>query len=170
MRVLQHSDHEALGLDIKSSAFTHRVGSVTQRSFVNQCMREVDVVLHTATLHKPHIATHTRQDFVDTNITGTLSLLEEAVAVGVKSFVFTSTTSAFGALCWPLQARRPRGSRKTRHLCPRTSTELPSWPPTVVRIVPLPQRSALRDTEDVTLLFRKRMMTGWQGRPTAMTT
>jgi UDP-glucose 4-epimerase len=42
------------------------------------------------------VGTHRKQDFVDTNITGTLNLLEEAVAAGVASFVFTSTTSAFG--------------------------------------------------------------------------
>jgi UDP-glucose 4-epimerase len=53
-------------------------------------------VLHAATLHKPHVATHSRQDFIDTNITGTLNLMEEAVAAGVKTFVFTSTTSVFG--------------------------------------------------------------------------
>jgi nucleoside-diphosphate-sugar epimerase len=53
-------------------------------------------VFHTATLHKPHLATHGRQEFIDTNIGGTLNLLEEAVAAGVKSFVFTSTTSVFG--------------------------------------------------------------------------
>jgi len=35
-------------------------------------------VLHAATLHKPHVGWHTRQDFVDTNLTGTLDLLEEA--------------------------------------------------------------------------------------------
>ncbi|MGB0513531.1 MAG: NAD-dependent epimerase/dehydratase family protein, partial [Wenzhouxiangellaceae bacterium] len=33
---------------------------------------------------------------VDTNISGTLNLLEEAVAADVGAFVFTSTTSAFG--------------------------------------------------------------------------
>ncbi len=59
-------------------------------------MRGVDVVLHTATLHKPHVATHSRQAFVDVNITGTLNLLEEATAAGVRAFVFTSTTSTFG--------------------------------------------------------------------------
>ena len=53
-------------------------------------------VLHTATLHKPHVATHGRQQFIDTNITGTLNLLEAAVKEGVQSFVFTSTTSSFG--------------------------------------------------------------------------
>jgi nucleoside-diphosphate-sugar epimerase len=59
-------------------------------------MGGVQVVFHAATLHKPHVATHRRQDFVDTNITGTLNLLEEAVTAGVEAFVFTSTTSVFG--------------------------------------------------------------------------
>lgn len=44
---------------------------------------------------------HTRQDFVDTNITGTLNLLEEAASAGVSSFIFTSTTSAFGRALTP---------------------------------------------------------------------
>jgi nucleoside-diphosphate-sugar epimerase len=61
----------------------------------------MDAVLHTATLHKPHVVTHTRQDFIDTNVTGTLNLLEEAVAAGVTAFVFTSTTSAFGGALTP---------------------------------------------------------------------
>jgi UDP-glucose 4-epimerase len=68
-------------------------------------MPGVHAVMHTATLHKPHVATHTRQDFVDTNITGTLNLLEEATAAGVDAFIFTSTTSVFGrALTPPLGA------------------------------------------------------------------
>jgi UDP-glucose 4-epimerase len=64
-------------------------------------VRGAEAVIHAATLHKPHVATHTRQDFVDTNVTGTLNLLEEAVAAGVDAFVFTSTTSAFGAALTP---------------------------------------------------------------------
>jgi UDP-glucose 4-epimerase len=95
------SAYQATGLDIKSSPWTHSVGSITERDFVRQCMRNIDVVLHTATLHKPHIVTHTRRSFVDTNIVGTLNLLEEAVAAGVKSFVFTSTTSTFGLALTP---------------------------------------------------------------------
>ena len=59
-------------------------------------MQGVDIVLHTAALHKPHVATHSRQDFVDVNVSGTLNLLEEAVAAGVPAFVYTSTTSVFG--------------------------------------------------------------------------
>ncbi len=96
MRTLLEVGHPAIGVDIRQSAFTHKVGSITDRVFVKGCMRDVHAVLHTATLHKPHVATHTRQDFVDTNITGTLNLLEEATAAGVGAFVFTSTTSVFG--------------------------------------------------------------------------
>src|SRR2546423_14420091 len=100
MLTLQRSDHEAIGLDIKSSPRTHRLGSITDRDFVRECMQDVDAVLHTATLHKPHVASHTRQAFVDTNITGTLNLLEEAVAAGVGAFLFISTTTPFGRTLW----------------------------------------------------------------------
>jgi UDP-glucose 4-epimerase len=94
---------EVTGLDLKGSAFTNCVGSIVDRAFVNQCMQGVEIVLHTATLHKPHIETHTRQDFIDTNITGTLNLLEAAVAADVRAFVFTSTTSTFGRAAMPLE-------------------------------------------------------------------
>jgi UDP-glucose 4-epimerase len=91
----------ALGLDIKASLFTDRVGSICDRDFVRECLRGAHTVIHTATLHKPHVATHTMQEFVDTNVTGTLVLLEEAVAAGVESFIYTSTTSTFGAALTP---------------------------------------------------------------------
>ena len=96
LRTLPLTGHEVIGTDILASPFTDRVGSVADRQHVRNCMRGIDVVLHTATLHKPHIVTHSKQDFVDTNMSGTLNLLEEAVAAGVRAFVFTSTTSTFG--------------------------------------------------------------------------
>jgi len=101
MRTLPGAGHEARGLDVRPSPFTHQVGSVSDRSFVRRCLEGVEAVIHAATLHKPHVATHTRQQFVDVNVTGTLNLLEEAVSAGVKAFVFTSTTSAFGRALTP---------------------------------------------------------------------
>jgi UDP-glucose 4-epimerase len=83
-------------VDITPSAYTSHVGSITDSAFVRSCMQGVKTVYHTATLHKPHVATHSLQDFIDTNITGTLNLLQEAVAAGVEQFIFTSTTSVFG--------------------------------------------------------------------------
>jgi UDP-glucose 4-epimerase len=101
MRVLRESGREAVGLDVLASPFTDVVGSVGDRELVRECMSGAGAVLHAATLHKPHVGSHDRQAFVDTNITGTLVLLEEAVAAGIGSFVFTSTTSAFGRALSP---------------------------------------------------------------------
>ena len=88
--------HDTVGIDIVPSSTTNLSGSITDRSIVKQAMKAVEIVLHTATLHKPHVSTHDRQLFVDTNITGTLNLLEEAVRENVRSFIYTSTTSTFG--------------------------------------------------------------------------
>lgn len=101
VRTLKNMNHEVVGTDLIHSDFTDRVGSITDREHVKQCMVGIDVVLHTATLHKPHIATHSRQAFIDTNITGTLNLLEEATIAKVRSFIFTSTTSVFGDALTP---------------------------------------------------------------------
>jgi UDP-glucose 4-epimerase len=101
VRTLQTTSHEVIGLDRTPSPFTSNVGSITDRTVVRQCLQGVRAVLHAATLHKPHVVSHSRQDFVDTNITGTLNLLEEAASAGVASFVFTSTTSAFGGALTP---------------------------------------------------------------------
>ncbi len=94
--VLAKSPHRVTGIDLQPSKHTHHIGSIADKNFVQKCMQGIDVVLHTTTLHKPHIVTHSEQDFIDTNITGTLNLLEAAQQVGVKSFIFTSTTSTFG--------------------------------------------------------------------------
>jgi nucleoside-diphosphate-sugar epimerase len=96
IRTLRAQRREAIGVDTVPGAFTQRVGSIADRAFVRGCMKDVTTVLHAATLHKPHVATHSRQDFVDVNVTGTLNLLEEAAAAGVTAFVYTSTTSVFG--------------------------------------------------------------------------
>jgi len=101
MRTLRDSNHEPIGLDVLDSPFTDIVGSITDRRVVRRSMQGVDAVLHAATLHKPHVATHARQAFVDVNLTGTLNLLEEATAAKVGAFVFTSTTSAFGRALSP---------------------------------------------------------------------
>ncbi|MBL8329443.1 MAG: NAD(P)-dependent oxidoreductase [Rubrivivax sp.] len=96
MRTLRGAGRAARGLDLLPSPWTDLTGTLADRGLVARAMQGVTQVIHCATLHKPHVATHTRQDFIDTNISGTLNLLEEAVLAGVGAFVFTSTTSAFG--------------------------------------------------------------------------
>ncbi|MEO1241763.1 MAG: NAD(P)-dependent oxidoreductase [Pseudomonadota bacterium] len=101
MRTLQQTDHDAVGVDILSSPFTTHVGSITDKTFVASCTANVDAVIHAATLHKPHVESHSKQDFIDVNVTSTLNLLEAAHAAGASRFIFTSTTSAFGNALTP---------------------------------------------------------------------
>jgi UDP-glucose 4-epimerase len=101
VRTLGAEGHDVLGLDLLASPSTHVVGSIVDREVVRGAVAGVEAILHTATLHKPHVSSHNRQAFVDTNVTGTLNLLEEAVAAGVTRFVFTSTTSTFGQALVP---------------------------------------------------------------------
>ena len=101
VRTLRNQNRPVLGVDRIPSEFTDEVGSIVDRNFVRERLSGIDTVLHTATLHKPHVATHSRQEFVDVNVTGTLNLLEESIAAGVESFVFTSTTSTFGDALTP---------------------------------------------------------------------
>jgi UDP-glucose 4-epimerase len=96
VRTLQSRGEDVVGLDIRRSPFTAVMGSIVDRACVKRSMQGADIVFHAATLHKPHLATHKRQEFIETNIAGTLNLLEEAVAAGVESFIYTSTTSVFG--------------------------------------------------------------------------
>ncbi|KAK2028225.1 NAD(P)-binding protein [Colletotrichum zoysiae] len=124
MLTLPSRGHTPLGLDILPSETTTVVGSVTDRALVASLLaRHPSIVhiVHAAALHKPHVGSHPQSAFVDTNITGTLVLLEEAAAATVatpaagddgpgkgrespsriRSFVYVSTTSAFGAALAP---------------------------------------------------------------------
>ena len=105
VRTLRERQHEVVGLDLLESASTTYVGSISDRDFVRSCLLGVDSVIHAATLHKPHIATHSRHAFVDTNIAGTLTILEAALESGVSGVVFSSTTSAFGAALTPAEGQ-----------------------------------------------------------------
>ena len=96
MRTLRASGEEVVGLDVEPSPFTSEVGSILDPACVRHAIAAARIVYHTATLHKPHIDTHGMQQFIDTNVTGTLTLLQAASDEGVEAFVFTSTTSAFG--------------------------------------------------------------------------
>ncbi len=116
---LRDRGHRASGLDVLPSPSTEIVGSIGDRKLVARAVRGADAVVHTATLHKPHVATHPRQAFVDANVSGTLTLLEEAAAAGVRSFVFTSTTSTFGRALTPADAEPAVWVTEDVHPLPR---------------------------------------------------
>src|SRR5579859_1707683 len=99
---LLSTGHEPVGIDLIPGRWTQRVMSIVDRAAVFEAAREVDAIIHTASLHHPHVATHSRQAFVDTNITGTLNLLEAAVQSSIQRFVYSSTTSLYGEAMVPI--------------------------------------------------------------------
>jgi len=101
VRAFREGDHEVVGMDIRASPSTDVIGSLLDAALVRRCVEGADAVVHAATLHKPHIGTHSRQEFVDVNISGTLNLLEAGADARISAFVFSSTTSMFGRALTP---------------------------------------------------------------------
>ena len=87
--------HEVTGLDVAPGPHTQVIGSVASRTTVDRVFADhsIESVIHAGALHKPDISRFPAQAFIDTNVTGTLNLLEAAVAAGHDRFVMTSTTS-----------------------------------------------------------------------------
>jgi UDP-glucose 4-epimerase len=93
--MVRNAGHDAIGRDTAPAANTDVVGSVADRALVGRLFSEhrFDGVVHAGALHKSDIVRYPRRALVDINLSGTLNLLEAAVAHKVSRFVFTSTKS-----------------------------------------------------------------------------
>jgi UDP-glucose 4-epimerase len=108
-RICQHLEDEAfevIGFDQAASEYTNVVGDIQDHDLLIQALQGVEVAVHVAGYHRPYLHHQivTEQQLIETNIVGTLNLLESAAKVGVKNLVFTSTTAVYG------------DSRKSAHL------------------------------------------------------
>ncbi|HYD38963.1 MAG TPA: NAD(P)-dependent oxidoreductase [Allosphingosinicella sp.] len=113
---LRDDGHQVIGLDVAPGPDTGLVGSVTDRALIDRLFAErgIEAVIHAGALHKPDIARYPKQAFVDVNVTGTLNLLEAAVAAGCGRFVFTSTTSLM--ISEAIRAGKAGGARRAAWL------------------------------------------------------
>ncbi|TWT11653.1 NAD(P)-dependent oxidoreductase [Reyranella sp. CPCC 100927] len=120
---LQALGHDVVGLDPVPSAHTAIVGSVADREVVRSAFGggRIQAVIHAGALHKPHIERYTASDFIATNVTGTLNLLEESIAHGVERFVFTSTTSLM--ISRRIRAGRAGGARQAEWMTEEMSPQ-----------------------------------------------
>ncbi|QDX24893.1 NAD(P)-dependent oxidoreductase [Sphingomonas suaedae] len=93
--LLRAEGHHVTGLDVAPGADTDVIASVADRAAIDRVLAErgIEAVIHGGALHKPDIVRYPKEGFVDVNVTGTLNLLEAAVAARHDRFVFTSTTS-----------------------------------------------------------------------------
>lgn len=115
--------HDVTGLDPVPSSETPIVGSVADRDLVMQAVEEnrIEAIIHSGALHKPDIERYRNEDFVETNVRGTLNLLDAAAAFAVQRFVFTSTTSLM--ISEAIRAGFTGGARKAAWLTEDMSPE-----------------------------------------------
>jgi len=94
-------------------------GDIRDPHGVRESMKGCDVVLHLAALIAIPYSYHSPATYVETNVTGTLNLLQAARDLGVSKFVHTSTSEVYGTARFvpiteehPLQGQSPYSASK----------------------------------------------------------
>jgi UDP-glucose 4-epimerase len=93
--------HEVTGLDLTPCSTVDYVGDIRDPSLIKSALNGVDVVIHAAALHAPHVGIRTDNEFIDINVKATEQLATTAFELGVSHFVFTSTTALYGYASTP---------------------------------------------------------------------
>jgi NAD dependent epimerase/dehydratase len=85
-----------------------RRGDIRDAAFVRRLVRGQDIVFHLAALIAIPHSYLAAQSYVETNVMGTLYLLEAAREIGVARLVHTSTSEVYGsALTFPITESHP---------------------------------------------------------------
>ncbi|MDD3446668.1 MAG: GDP-mannose 4,6-dehydratase, partial [Zavarzinia sp.] len=94
-------------------------GDIRDGHGVREAMKGVDTVLHLAALIAIPFSYHSPGAYVDTNITGTLNILQAGRDLGVRRIVHTSTSEVYGTARFvpiteehPLQGQSPYSATK----------------------------------------------------------
>ncbi|KAA8480070.1 nucleoside-diphosphate-sugar epimerase [Arcticibacter tournemirensis] len=106
MQRLRSAGLTAIGADLIESPYTDVILDIKDKAGVLNVCRQINAVIHTAAIHGKHYdLDYPREAFVDTNICGTLNLLNASVQHRIQHFLYISTTSVYGtAMVDPLQA------------------------------------------------------------------
>jgi NAD dependent epimerase/dehydratase len=104
--------------DVKDK-FEVFAGDIRDPHGVKEAMKGCDVVLHLAALIAIPYSYHSPDTYVDTNIKGTLNVLQAARELGVNRVIHTSTSEVYGTACFvpiteqhPLQGQSPYSATK----------------------------------------------------------
>lgn len=89
-------DYEIAGLDLVPGRYTTHLGSVTDPDRLAEALDGTTAVIHTASLHAPHVGVEDDARFRAVNVEGTRLLLEAMGNARVGRLVYTSSTSVYG--------------------------------------------------------------------------
>lgn len=94
---LRSAQISVTGIDLLPGDTTDAVIDIKNKPQVSEICRGMDAIIHTAAMHGKHYDLNfSREEFIDTNIYGTLNLLNASVNNNVKKFLYVSTTSIYG--------------------------------------------------------------------------
>lgn len=93
--------HEVLGLDRTPCSTVDCVGNICDSALVSKALQGIDVIVHTAALHAPHVGLASVDEFERVNVAATEMLALAGIKSGIKHFVFTSTTALYGHASTP---------------------------------------------------------------------
>lgn len=97
MQKLRSSNMTAVGADLTESPTTDVILDIKDKEAVSNVCKHIDAIIHTAAIHGRHYdLNYPREAFIDTNIYGTLNLLNASVFHRIKRFLYISTTSIYG--------------------------------------------------------------------------
>jgi NAD dependent epimerase/dehydratase len=109
-------DHCAADVKGKFEVFA---GDIRDPHGVKEAMKDCDAVLHLAALIAIPYSYHSPDTYVDTNIKGTLNVLQASRELGVRRVVHTSTSEVYGSARFvpiteehPLQGQSPYSATK----------------------------------------------------------
>jgi UDP-glucose 4-epimerase len=89
--------HVVTGLDRSPFSTTSLIGDVADPERLKRALDGVDAVIHTASLHAPHVGVVADTEFERVNVAGVETLVRLARQAGVPRIVYTSTTALYGA-------------------------------------------------------------------------
>lgn len=92
---------DVVGLDKTPCSTVDFIGDINDSSLLAKALNGVDVIVHSAALHAPHVGLCPDDEFMRTNVNATEQLALAGVKAGVKHFVFTSTTALYGNASTP---------------------------------------------------------------------
>lgn len=90
------ADYSVVGLDRTPASSADVVGDIRDHGVVDSALGGVDVIVHAAALHAPHVGICSDREFEEINVAATETLMREGLRRGVRHFVFTSTTALYG--------------------------------------------------------------------------
>jgi UDP-glucose 4-epimerase len=93
---LQNGKLENLKQHNDSSQFEFLLGNVTNLHDISKAVKDMDIIFHLACLGVRHSIKHPLENH-HTNAEGTLLVLKEAYRIGVKKFIYCSSSEVYGS-------------------------------------------------------------------------